>query len=408
MRIIKNTKISYKTILGTLLSIYIMAVILTYTLPSVKMTVPYLKAGMLMLVFLPVGMLGSRGRLNYGILLIFSSVFVAFIYYLNGIYGLVDTVNEIIRSLRFFMPVLWTKFVLSYCSEKQQRRILIFFAFVTTIIMVVTLTALAVNPMISRILAQDKMSDTGEIRAYRMANVGGFEFSYMVGIIDLCLAWAALKCRNVIWKGLLIAGTVVCYFYIIKTMYMTLLLLTTAGIVLLLAFACDNVVVRIAIICGSIAVGVSLPPLFLFLSNAFKGSLLSMKFLQFYYSLTGGGADSLGSRPDLIADAVERWLKSPILGGYDVSVRTHSTVFSLLEATGLVGLLTFLGCLRASYKTIAWELKRRKVDTRLLSIAFLYVFALATLNPVGYVFEVTIGAFFIVPLWSVLIGEKYP
>ena len=103
-------------------------------------------------------------------------------------------------------------------------------------------------------------------------------------------------------------------------------------------------------------------------------------------------------------DAVQRWLKSPIWGGYETSDKTHSFVFSTLEAIGIIGLLAFLWCLRSAYKSISLELRKKQVDTVLLSIVFLYVFALAVLNPIGYVFEVTIAAFFITPLWSVLIG----
>ena len=122
--------------------------------------------------------------------------------------------------------------------------------------------------------------------------------------------------------------------------------------------------------------------------------------MQIYTALTGGGTDSLGSRPELILEAAARWLKSPIWGGYETSVRTHSTIFSLLEATGVIGLFSFLGCLFGSYKMVSVKLKKNGGDTLLISIVFLYVLALATLNPVGYVFEVTIAAFFIAPLWS--------
>lgn len=57
-----------------------------------------------------------------------------------------------------------------------------------------------------------------------------------------------------------------------------------------------------------------------------------------------------------------------------------------------------------AYKSILSELRKKDVETILLSVVFLYVFALAVLNPIGYVFEVTISAFFITPLWSALIG----
>ena len=402
----KISNINFRFNFESVFVLYAGLTMAVYILPSLKITVPYICAALIMLAFLPIAVIKMQCHMNYYVLLAVTTLVSSAFYFVNGVYGSVDTINEIIRSLRFFLPIIWTAYAFRFCSAKQRRNILIIFAVIMLFILINTIHALERDAWIARILAQDKSTDTAEIRAYRMGNVGGFEFSYMVGVVVLCFTWAALKCRNVKARILCIAGAAACFYYIIQTMYMTLLLLTFVGVILLLFFKTKSRLVKIAIVLGSIIVAFSLAPLFKYLSEVFSGSLLSTKFMQFYTALTGGGADSLGSRPELIQDAVRRWLKSPIWGGYETSDRTHSTVFSLLEATGLIGLFSFLGCLFGSYKMISAELKKSGIDTLLISIVFMYILALATLNPVGYVFEVTIAAFFIAPLWSEWICDR--
>ena len=387
--------------------VYVALTMSAYILPSLKITVPYIYAALFMLAFLPIAMIKMQYHMNYYILLAVTTLLSSAFYIVNGVYGPVDTVNEVIRSLRFFLPVIWTAYAFQFCSPKQRRNILIVFIVISSLILVKTIFALEKDAWIARILAQDKSSDTAEIRSYRMGNVGGFEFSYMVGVIVLCLTWAVPKCRNRQVKLLCIAGTVVCFYYIIQTMYMTLLLLTSAGMLLLFVANAKHMTTKIALVLGTIVVAFSLAPLFKYLSGLFEGSLLSAKCMQIYAALTGGGTDSLGSRPELIREAIARWSKSPIWGGYGTSVRTHSLIFALLEATGIIGLFSFLGCLLGSYKTISVELKKKKIDTFLISLVFLYLLALAILNPIGYVFEVTIAVFFVTPLWSELVTDYY-
>lgn len=399
----KKSNINFRFNFESVFVLYAGLTMAVYILPSLKITVPYIYAALIMLAFLPIAVIKMQCHVNYYVLLAITTLVSSAFYFVNGVYGSVDTVNEIIRALRFFLPIIWAAYAFRFCSAKQRRNILIIFAVIVLFMLIKTIHALEKDAWIARILAQDKSTDTAEIRAYRMGNVGGFEFSYMVGVVVLCLTWAALKYRNIKAKILCIVGAAVCFYYIIQTMYMTLLLLTFGGVILLLFFKTKSRLVKIAIVLGSIVVAFSLAPLFKYLSEVFSGSLLSTKFMQFYTALTGGGADSLGSRPELIREAVARWLKSPIWGGYETSVRTHSMVFALLEATGLIGLLSFLGCLFGSYKMISDELKKNGIDTLLISTVFMYILALATLNPVGYVFEVTIAAFFIAPLWSELV-----
>ena len=397
------TPTSKKNISGRFFVAYIVLTLVIYLLPSLKLVVPYILAAVFMLLFFPASLLKMHRELNYHVLILFAAFLSGFLYFANDIYGLTDMINEMVRWVRFFLPIIWTVYALRFCSSRQRRNLLIVFGLVVAFMLFKTLQALETNGWITRILAQDKAKDSAVMRAYRMANIGGFEFSYLMGIVVLCLVWGAFKCQKKIHKILCIVGAVVGFYYIIQTMYMTLLILTLLGILLLLFFNVKKLFPKIFLICGSIVLAFSIVPLCKYLSQVFVGSLLSDKFLQLYTMLTGGGADSMGSRPGLIADAFERWAHSPIWGGYGFSDATHSLVFSTLESTGLIGLISFGGCLWCGYKRLSSELNRMAVPTGLLSIVFSYIAGLAVLNPIGFVFEVTIAAFFITPLWSTLL-----
>ena len=172
-------KVNYKFDGKSIFVFYTALIMAMYILPSLKITVPYIYSALLMLVFLPIAMIKMRSNLIFCIkLLVATFISVAF-YFINGIYGPIDAINEAIRYIRFFLPVIWTIYALRFCSSKQQRNILLLFGIVTTFILIKTIIALENNIWIARILAQDKTTDNAEIHAYRMGNVGGFEFSYM-------------------------------------------------------------------------------------------------------------------------------------------------------------------------------------------------------------------------------------
>lgn len=395
-----NNNSELKTIQGNIFVIYTILNLMIYILPSLKILVPYLIAAGIMLIFLPFVFFKMQRYTSYYILIFFAAFFVSLVNVINGLYTSYDFMNEIIRTLRFFMPVIWTLFALRFCSSKQQNIILLAFAVITVFILIKTILALETDAWIARILAQSKTSDNAQIRSYRMDNVGGFEFSYMIGIVVICLTWAALKCKRILIKVICIASAFFCYYYIIQTMYTTLLLLTSMGILLLLFFNAKSIIYKISFIAVGLVLAFSAAPLFKFLSGLFTNSLLSTKFLQIYNVLSGKGLDSLGSRPGFIANAVGNWLKSPIWGGYSTSTHTHSFIFSILERTGIIGLTAFLSCMYVSYKVITVQLKEKSIDTLLTTMVFAYIIALSVFNPIDYLFEIPIAAFFIAPVWS--------
>lgn len=382
--------------------IYTIIIFLIYVLPYMKVKVPYIISGMLMLVFLPIAVLKKKKWMKYVICLLALSGVNFLLDIVSGGYSFIESFNEVIRNIRFFTPVLWTMYALEYCNERRYKQLLIIFATVTGMILFKTINALEQNQWIARILAKGKTQDTLEIRAYRLQNIGGFEFSYMMGIVTICLVWTVIKVKSKAVRLVCICASAVSFYYIIQTMYTTLLLLTVTCVLILLICNIKKPLIKVIVIVIFFIFALGLAPFFEFLSSLFTNSLLSVKFMQMHDALTGAGINALGSRPEHILEALTNWIHSPLIGGYNIGTTAHSTIFATLEKNGLVGLLSFFIMFYQS-----WKLLLDGTEELVLNVVMLYVLVLSFLNPIGYVFEITIMAFFIMPLWSVLIVDKH-
>ena len=115
--------------------------------------------------------------------------------------------------------------------------------------------------------------------------------------------------------------------------------------------------------------------------------------------------DAMGLRPGLLAASFNNWLKNPLFGGRVSDSNAHSLLMSTLELGGIVGLAIWLGIFYMCWKMVSTELKRSGLDPMLFHISELFLLILSFLNPIGYVFEVTMAGFFIVPLWISVAGE---
>lgn len=377
-----------------------------YVLPYMKVSMPYIISGTLMLAFLPIAMLKKREWMNYAVLLLALSGMVFLFDISGGEYSFIESANEAIRNIRFFLPALWTMYALENCSVKRYKHFMACFAAVIGVILVKTLDALEKDQWIARVLAKDKMQDTPEIRAYRLQNVGGFEFAYVMGIVTICLVWTAIKVKNNVVRIICVCASVASFYYIIQTMYTTLLLLTAIAVLILLVLNIKNPFVKIAVIIVFGVFSLSLASFFETLSGVFTDSLLSTKFMQLHDALTEGDIGALGSRPEHILDALNNWLHSPIIGGYNVSNKNHSTIIGVLERNGLVGLFSYVFLFYKSWKLLKNKLHSVGSNQLLLNVVCIYLFVLSFFNPIGYIFELTMVAFFVTPLWIVLLESR--
>lgn len=407
MRLNLKEKQNQKNEVFSFFLFYLMITCCIYIMPFFKFVVPYIVAAPLMLAILFPFFFKKTPWLTRVIMMCAVFLAVALIGALNGVYSFVGAINEFVRNVRFFLPIFIGCYALKFTTKKQQTFFLFLFGVLVVSILLKTLIELEKDPWISRILAQGSDHTSSEINQFRIENVGGFEFSYMMAVITFCLTWLALKTKKILTRVLAITAVVVCFYYIIETMYTTLLLLTFIGVVALIFFSVKNKTAKFFLVIGAIAISFLMTPIFEILSSAFpEDSLLNSKFDMIYRALTEKDISNLGSRPALIAESFENWLKAPILGDNYDNLTSHSLIMNILQFSGVVGFIPWVAMFFVGYKMLLKEFKEKAIENDLLIVSFLYVFVLSFFNPIGYVFEVTIAAFCIVPMWSNLISKK--
>lgn len=386
---------------------YVALTIMIYILPSMKIKVPYMIAALLMLASFPFLITSSERTFKYAMGLLFCSLFYIIRYAFFSTYELSDAINEGIRNMRFFLPVLWGAYALNYLDKRQCRLFLFCFFALVIYILFNTLIALEREPEIVRLLAQSTASESGaKLNSYRLSNIGGFEFSYMMGIIALCLMWLFLSGKNFWVKTGALISYAVTFYYILQSQYTTLLLLTFIGTVILLFLYHKNIVFRIILVIVGVILIFNIVDIFDYLSGLFNESILGTRFQRIANSLKTGSSDELGSRPELLKNGLITWLRNPIFGSYNEKLNTHSLIVSILAQTGLVGLGIWIYLVYCSYKLLRKQIKKYKSGLSLFYCATGFLVLLSFFNPIGYVFEVTIAVYFLVPVFIKLFAKE--
>lgn len=383
---------------GWIAAVYFAATIVLYILPYTKFKLPYIFMGLVMLVSIPFLMLENKEKIRYLLILLIVSALFAFRCVFYPDYRIADAINEGIRNIRFFLPAFWGAYVLQKMDKKQSAVVLIVFSLLVVYMFINTLVALEKDPEIARLLARSVENSSEELNAYRLANVGGFGFSYMMGMVALCLLWLFFIKKNWWIKiGSLILYLAIIY-YAFQSQYTTLILLTLIGSIVLLFVCNKNFAFRVILIVVGIIVLLNIVNIFRGLSNAFGGSIIGVKFQRIVNSFGTGDIDNLGSRPRLIRESFEVWLRNPVFGAYSKEANAHSLIMNILSQMGLVGIGLFGFLFYQLYKLVMSEVKKYQYGRSLFNCATAYLLALAFLNPIGYVFEVTIATYFIVCL----------
>ena len=387
--------------------LYALFTIVIYTLPMLKITLPYMLVAPILLASLFFFMYKNAKWMYMAIVLCLASLLIAAINLMTGAYALVDSINEMVRNIRFFIPVFWGCYVLKYSTEKQRKFILVVFGIMCGYILFKTLDALEEVPDVCRELAKSTTYESVSRTSYRMQNVGGFEYSYTMGIVTLGFVWTSVKARNKLVRILSVLATIVCYYFIIQTMYTLLLILTFIGTVMIFFFTTKSKIVKTIIVAGTIVMVVLMEPLFKFLADLFSFNFgLEEKFTSMYLAIRYDDVDMIGSRPELLLKAFINWTKNPILGGRHVDSSSHSFIMTYIENSGIVGLGVWLTFFIYGWRLLRKEIQNFTKDLSLFDSVMIYVFLLSFFNPIGYVFEVIFAAFFIIPVWCVMLKLK--
>lgn len=377
---------------------YALFTIVIYTLPMLKITLPYMAVALVLLAGMFFFMYMSSKWMYYVIILCIASIIIAAINLLTGSRPLIDGLNELVRNIRFFIPFLWGSFAVKYCTEKQKKFVLIVFGIMCGYILIKTFDALQTVPDVCRELAKSTSRESAVRTGYRMQNVGGFEYSYMMGIVTLGFVWNAVTNKSKLIKILSIAATIVCYYFIIQTMYTLLLILVFVGTLGIFFFNTKKLYVRIIILLGVMFSVIFLEPGLKFLADLFSFNYgLEEKFTSMYLALRYDDVDMVGSRPEYLMAGIVNWIEHPIFGGvHKNDSNCHSFIIATLESSGIVGLAVWSGFFGFNWKQIRSLLPH----TTLFDVTMLYVLLLSIFNPIGYVFEIVFVAYFIIPIWT--------
>lgn len=390
--------------ISLLFCFYALFTIAIYTLPMLKITLPYVAVAAVMLIGIFFFMYMSAKWMYFAIVLCIASLILAAMNILTGAYGPVDSINEMVRNIRFFLPVLWGCYALKHCTEKQKKLVLIVFGILCGYILLKTLDALQTVPDVCRQLAKSTTRQSAELSNFRRENVGGFEYSYMMGIVTMGFVWSAVKSRNTVVRIVCLIASVVGYYFIIQTMYTLLLILTFVGTISIFFFATTSKVKKAVLILGSIAIFIFMEPIFKGLAEFFSFSyVLEEKFTSMYLALKYDDVEMVGSRPELLFNAFINWTEKPIFGGKHTAQNAHSFIMTYLGNSGLIGFSVWMSFFVISWRMLRKEISKITTDFSLFDSAMIYIFLLAAFNPIGYVFEVVFAVFFIVPIWSVVI-----
>ncbi len=403
---IQHTKEKIQKPLFSIFVIYVSLTCAIYILPAANFLLPYIFVASLMLLSLPILLHKDSYLVKYTLLMILVTFYLfCSNFFVNGL-ATVDVINDAIRNLRFFLPVLWGVYAIRFCDGKQQKAILIILLLIIVYVTINTMIALEEEPWIARILASDKTTTSAEINAYRIGNVGGYSFSYMMGVVTLIFAYFSFMFKKTSTKVLCVAITVLCFYYIIQTMYTTLLLLCSIGVILIIFLHIKSPQLRVLVLVVSVGLVFLLPKLFEYLSGVFSSeSILSTKFDQMTMAMSGEGIDSLGRRPQLISNAIKNWLEHPFFGSYSENP-SHSLVMEYLQQNGIFGFAAWMTVYIASWKILYRTLKENGIKTQLFNICMCYFSALSFFNDTKYTFEITIATFFIVPIVSAFFCKK--
>ncbi|MBE6795486.1 MAG: hypothetical protein E7533_02750 [Ruminococcaceae bacterium] len=391
-----------------LFMLYAIITIIAYTLPMLKITLPYMGVALLLLASLAFFMYKNVKWMYFVIVLCITSVIVMAINMMTGVQDLVGAMNEMIKNIRFFIPFLWGCYAIKNCNEKQRKFVLIAFGILCAYILVNTLQALAENPTIARELAKSTSRESAERNAYRMNNVGGFEFSYLMGIVTIGLVWNSINAKDIKLRIVSIVAAVIGYYFIIQTMYTLLLILTVMGTVLVVFYKTKSTIIRFCLILSAVALLFFMEPFLKLLADLFSFNFgLQEKFTSMYLAVKFDDVDMVGSRPGMLKAAFLNWTEHPLLGGrHAVDSNAHSLIMTCLETSGLVGFGLWIGFFATGWKMVKKELHKKQIEVALFDCAMIYVLVLSFFNPIGYHFEIVFTAFFIVPIWSSLVNTS--
>ena len=395
---IKNNKYEVSVSKSTIWVLYTICYVILNCLPIVKYSIPYIFAGLFSIVPLLIVSFNDRKYCKILILFCIFGFLHGLIYFVNGYGTWTEIINEPIRCIRYFVPVVLLRKIL---SSSRKKRVITWFIISGLFLFVAisTLNGVRQNPMLARLLATgSSMSD--DIAAYRYQNVGGFEFCYALGFTTPI--WLYLLIRE---KGLkrffALVPLIIVFYFALQVQYMTLLLICAASVFLVLFFCVKGSLKKLGIIFLSIAILCLLPTIMRRIAYSGVESVLSQKLLNMADVLEGKQQLSdTTSRTRLYFEAFEVFLSNLFVGAANSAAASnaHSTILGAMASSGILGGISIcFGMYSCCRETIGNLIQADRKSMVYYICIFLFVMLLFV-NPIHYAYEISIVMFLYIPL----------
>ena len=391
----QDTKLRFRNIF---MSVYIVAIVALLVLPMLKYNVKYILVILFTVPFVAVYMLKKRKSaiVFFGFLLTLVSFFI-FNFLVNTPLNINASINMSILLYMCFIPFFIFDYLVNSDSVWEIRLVIIGTVAIFVFVMIMTSIAFIDDPTIARSLASGRTDDE-YINSMRMQNVGGFGFSYAVGMFIPYIAIRIVRSSGNI-RFVFIALYIALFMYALFCQYTTLLFVAIAFSTVIFIWGSKNALTKSILLFVSLLVLINLTGIFKFLGNHIPFTSLAYHLKNLYISMSTG--EETNSRLLAAKRCIGLFRRNPFFGAnlldrynsYIVN-HGHSTYFGILASNGIAGLGILLFATVSIMRSIYVKTNPNKMNI----IIFIMYIVLGFLNPTHNAFEISVVVFLLIPL----------
>lgn len=240
----------------------------------------------------------------------------------------------------------------------------------------------------------------------KLKGVGGYGTAYSAGMLTVFFVSLALygivnKARNIL-VFLLLGGAIIFAWFSYKAQFTTLIIITALSIIVSMWFFKKSVIWRFFFIICGIAIIYILPDIILLMIQDNTDNAVGMHLRDLYAENWGGGASTEDVRALYREICFDEFLNSPVWGQnttgrlHWIYTHSHSSLLSILLATGIIGLFFYYKSLYKAYKyLIIWFSDKCK---RTIFLPIIIYFMLLSYYNSSMAIELYWCMFLIIPL----------
>lgn len=328
------------------------------------------------------------GKINYLIISFLGLVIVFdFLIYKTQWVGLYSFANKMLLLFEFWFPCLVSVYMFSRHEEfsnQYRKKLVDLFLLIYAVTCITTIVGNLRYDIPSRWLATGLTGELGYL--YRIQNIGGFGFCYIVLFVAGLLVYMYRATREKKYFALLVLSyacaavtqfTVLLFLLMAETFFMAYSFISLRKKCFVLLFC-------VPLFCV----------LFLYLPEMLKSLLLLMegnevvqqRVKEVYDWISGihHTGKALGNRVDVYQQSWDAFVQNPLIGCRNPEgIGGHSEILDLLGSCGLLGLCLLLGIIGCVYQGfIPMYKKLSQIGKYHVKVAVLFFLALSTVNPV--------------------------